>query len=57
MFMSRAFCSKIQKIKMAVKIDEEWIRQRVHLKHDNLGKMGIFVNDFLHYITYLVVVL
>ena len=36
MFMSRASCAKIQKIKMAVKIDEEWIRQRVHLKHDNL---------------------
>lgn len=26
-----------QKFKMALKIDEEWIRERVHLKHDNLG--------------------
>jgi hypothetical protein len=46
--VSRAFFSKVQKIKMALKIDEEWIRQRVHLKHDNLGKYECFVGCFAY---------
>ena len=25
--------------KMALKVDEQWVRERVHLKHDNLGKL------------------
>ena len=24
---------------MALKVDEQWVRERVHLKHDNLGKL------------------
>ena len=37
--MSRGLISRDSKIKMALKIDEEWIRERVHLQHDNLGKL------------------
>ena len=37
--MSRGLFSRDSKIKMALKIDEEWIRERVHLEHDNLGKL------------------
>ena len=45
------------KIKMALKIDEEWIRQRVHLKHDNLGIMWFFGMVLCVIFTYVVVVL
>ena len=38
-FVSRGLFSGNSKIKMALKIDEEWIRERVHLQHDNLGKI------------------
>lgn len=32
---------------MALKVDEQWVRERVHLKHDNLGK--VFEKKFENY--------
>ena len=50
--MSRGLFSGNSKIKMALKIDEEWIRERVHLQHDNLGKIlkdvAFFLLCFVH---------
>ena len=51
-FVSRDLFSGNSKIKMALKIDEEWIRERVHLQHDNLGKIlkdvAFFLLCFVH---------
>ena len=34
--------------KMALRITEQWIRERVKLKHDRLGMMSLPMLHFLH---------
>ena len=38
--------------KMALRITEQWIRERVKLKHDHLGMMSLQMLYFLHEIVF-----